>query len=364
MTGGEPLHVLFGAIDSGMPGGIPPTEDAFVAACERTGRVRATRMPYGRRGPGRGLRRALELFADWFAYAGLVWRERPDVVHLNSAFDHRAHVRDLGYALVSRALGQPLFIKYHGSNPVHLADRSPFWSALASAVLSGVAGIGVLSSEERQAFAARWPRVRCVQVKNAVACARFAGAGWPRGERPELLFIARFVPRKGLLDCVRAAGILTTAGRALTLTCVGDGPERAAAEALVRELGLEGVVRFTGQVPEAEATAHYLRATMLVFPSESEGFSMTIFQSLAAGLPIVTTRIRAAADFLAEPANCLWVAMRDPAALADRVAWLLDHPDEAARMSAANRAYAPRFGEDVVAGEYLEIYASLARGSR
>ena len=135
-------------------------------------------------------------------------------------------------------------------------------------------------------------------------------------------------------------------------------------EDLVRELGLESVVRFTGQVPEAEATAFYLRATMLVFPSESEGFSMTIFQSLAAGLPIVTTRIRAAADFLAEPANCLWVAMRDPAALAGRVGWLLDHPAEAARMSAANRAYAPSFGEDVVAGEYLEIYARLARSAR
>ena len=89
---------------------------------------------------------------------------------------------------------------------------------------------------------------------------------------------------------------------------------------------------------------------------------MTIFQSVAAGLPILTTRIRAAADYLREPDNLLWVKPSNPEGLAERAAWLLDRPEVMAAMSRNNHALASAFGADAVAREYLSVYRFLSAG--
>ncbi len=363
----KPLAVLFGTIDPAMPGGIGATEYAFQQACERSGRARVTTMPFGRRRPGGSwLGLGLERIADLVGYVRRIRRERPDLVHLNTAYDRRALGRDLGYALLSRWLGQPLFLKYHGSDANLLASRHPLWRWMTATVLGGATRVGVLSSEEKRNFvAAGWPADKFVVVKNAVDRARFAAASWPRGAVPELLFIARLVPAKGLSETLRAVRILVGQGRRLTLTAVGDGPARAEAEALAGTLGLGEVVRFTGRVSEAETAAFYLRASVLAFPTaHGEGFSMTIFQALAAGLPIVTTRIRAAADWLTEPRHCLWVRAHDPEQLAERIGWLLDHPEAAAAMSAAEREHAHAFDVERVAAEYLDVYDDAVRSAR
>jgi glycosyltransferase involved in cell wall biosynthesis len=92
---------------------------------------------------------------------------------------------------------------------------------------------------------------------------------------------------------------------------------------------------------------------------------MTIFQALAAGLPILTTRVNAAADWLVEPDHVLWIPPHDPAAVAQRIAWLLDHPEAADRMSALGPKSAERFDEEALATEAIDGYTSLlARTSR
>jgi glycosyltransferase involved in cell wall biosynthesis len=88
---------------------------------------------------------------------------------------------------------------------------------------------------------------------------------------------------------------------------------------------------------------------------------MVIFKSIAAGLPVITTRIRAAADYLREPDNCLWTEPRNPRMLADKIAHLLDRPDARALMRRRNLELARRFAAPSVAPEYLEIYNRLAK---
>src|SRR5213593_3773404 len=137
-----PLHVYFGTISSGMPGGISVTEGAFQRACAATGEVAVKAFPFGRRRPDESrLERSLRRFADWWGYTWTVLRERPDLVHLNTAFDRRALVRDIGYAFLSRLLGQRLFLKLHGSEAELLATRSRFWRGMTRRTLAGAIGI-------------------------------------------------------------------------------------------------------------------------------------------------------------------------------------------------------------------------------
>ena len=361
MSSRPPLRVAFATIPSDQPGGIAATEHVFQAACERTGRLVPSTLPFGRRGgSGSVFARTLEGVQDLGAFARLVRAEHPDLVHFDSAFDRRALVRDACYALLARALGQRTFFKFHGSDPTLVATRSPGWRALIGLVLGSATGVGVLSASEREALVARGADGAKIDVvKNVVPWRRFEGLQRPARTRNRLLFLARLVPTKGLADAVRAVALLAREGRATTLDVVGDGPSRAPAEALAQELGVAGAVTFHGHVPEAETTRFYLECGMLVLPTEREGFSMTIFQALAAGLPILTTRVNAAADWLVEPDHVRWIPAKDPAGVARQVAWLLDHPEDADRMSGLGPARARLFDEDVLAAEAIERYSSL-----
>lgn len=361
-----PMHIHFGTITPQMPGGIYVTESAFQEACAATGEVVVVGMPFGRRHSSESrLARIARRILDLTGYAWRIVTRRPDLVHLNTGFDRRALVRDVGYALISRWLGQPLFFKFHGSDDSVLRLKSPLWRWMVRTVIHNATRVGLLSTEEKRNFvAAGFPEEKFVVVKNALPWRRFEHATWPRPDPGRLLFIARMVPNKGLVDVIRAVRIVRDRGRAVTLDCVGDGPSRAEAQALSEELGLEGVVRFTGHIPENEASVFYMKCGMLVFPTHREGFSMTIFQSVAAGLPVITTRCRAAADYLREPDHVLWVPPRDPEALAERIMWLLDHPEAAARMSRQGMQLARSFDAAIVAGEYIDVYRRIARSTR
>jgi glycosyltransferase involved in cell wall biosynthesis len=144
------------------------------------------------------------------------------------------------------------------------------------------------------------------------------------------------------------------------LLVVGDGPARQAAAALAQQLGLESRVHFAGQTTEAEALDYYCGCDILVFPTyHPEGFPMTVFQSLAAGLGIVTTRIRATADYLQEPDNALFVPPRDPGAIAAALRRLLGDRTALDAMRDNNRALARRFDRRTVAAEIATIYAEI-----
>ena len=290
-----------------------------------------------------------------------------DLIHLNTSFDTKALFRDVA---VMRRLGKTrakVFLKFHGSDARLLRTRNSLLHILGRYLLSRADGIGVLSSEERANFLhAGIPEAKVFQVKNVVE--QNAAVRDPHSterfnlpkDTPRLLFIARFISAKGLLDCIHACKFLAERNLNFMLLCIGDGPARGDAEAAVARLGLEARVRFFGYIPEEETNGFYVNSTMLLFPTyHYEGFPMVIFNAAANGLPIITTRIRAAADFLKEPDNCLWVEPRDPNMLAEKIGELLRDSELRAAMSRNNRLLAAQFSAEIVTREYLEIYQVL-----
>jgi glycosyltransferase involved in cell wall biosynthesis len=181
-----------------------------------------------------------------------------------------------------------------------------------------------------------------------------------RDEAPLLLFIGRFIEAKGLADVIHACKLLKDRKQDFTLLCVGDGPARETAETEVKRLGLDSDVRFFGYVSEEEAAEFYANSTLLVFPTyHYEGFPMVIFNAAAAGLPIITTRIRAAADYLAEPENCLWVKPKSPDQLAEAMLAVITNSEMRKTMSANNKLLAVRFSAEIVTREYVESYGRI-----
>lgn len=103
----------------------------------------------------------------------------------------------------------------------------------------------------------------------------------------ELIFVGRLVALKACDLALEAAAPLIKQGRA-RFTVIGAGKERADLEALVRKLGIESSVEFTGELKHDQAMAAFARSDALVFPSIRDFGGGVVFEALALGcVPLV-----------------------------------------------------------------------------
>ena len=148
---------------------------------------------------------------------------------------------------------------------------------------------------------------------------------------PVILFVGRFDPMKGVEMVVKALALLDEEIEPELHLVGGDGPESQAVarlNALVRELGLQRRVRFTGSVDHQRMPEIYRRADIVAIPSYYESFGLVVLEALASGIPAAATPTGVAAEavipglngYLADigDSQSMAQAMRDGLALAGR----------------------------------------------
>ena len=142
----------------------------------------------------------------------------------------------------------------------------------------------------------------------------------------------------------------------------GEGPLRPALEAQAAALGLGDRFAFVGFVKDVAATLSAF--DLSVFPSLWEGTPLTAFEALAAGRPIVSTDADGLTDILAQGRTAWIVPRRDAAALADRIVYALEHPEERAALAAGAREAARGFDIAAFVGKMERLYTLLHDVSR
>ncbi|MBV9995191.1 MAG: glycosyltransferase family 4 protein [Caulobacteraceae bacterium] len=141
-----------------------------------------------------------------------------------------------------------------------------------------------------------------------------------------VLFAGRLVPLKRPLDLVAAAGRLKEQGRPLTLLVAGSGPLGEAMGAAADHEGVK-IVQL-GFCNQTQMPAVYAAADMLVLPSNgAETWGLVANEALAAGCPvIVSSACGCAPDLVGDGEAGRWFEAGDIAALAERIASLMDRP--------------------------------------
>jgi phosphatidylinositol alpha-mannosyltransferase len=205
-------------------------------------------------------------------------------------------------------------------------------------------------------------------VPNGVAPEFFAGPqplrGW-NAAGPTVLFVGRLEPRKGLAYLVRAFLRLKPRFPAARLLVVGRdrGHQQDKAMAMVPPRLRPDLV-FVGSVPQADLPSYYASADVFCAPSlGGESFGIVLAEAMAVGLPVVCSDIGGYRDVVRDGSEGLLVPPRDPEALAEALAGLLDNPARRAAMGEAAAVAARRYAWEVVAGEVAEVYrAAVAAG--
>ncbi len=122
------------------------------------------------------------------------------------------------------------------------------------------------------------------------------------------------------------------------LHIVGDGPLRPELEALVDALGLHGRVHFLGRLSDTALSDAYGEAGLFVMPSSKEGFGIVYLEAWQHGVPVICGNEDAAHEIVEHGVDGFVVAPGDIALLADRMAYLLRHPEIALGIGARGQA--------------------------
>jgi glycosyltransferase involved in cell wall biosynthesis len=281
-----------------------------------------------------------------------------DVVVVKTAHDWLTVARDIAVALALRRHCPTIVLQFHGSRALSLVGSGNRAFKLATrALLSLVDAAFVLSQEERRLWESFSKAVPVSVVKNPYVSS--IGSERTHKQRTDILFVGRLLREKGVLDLVAAMPVVLAAANC-HLVVVGEGNEEKSLREEIARLGLEDDVTLTGFLSGQELAGAYLSSTLFVLPTSwDEGFPTVLAEAMDAGLAIVTTRIRGAADHLVDGENALFVPPHDVHALAAAIVKLLEDPGLRERMAAANHEVLRRFEPAAVAQEYLEILRSL-----
>ncbi|MCL5057638.1 MAG: glycosyltransferase family 4 protein [Actinobacteria bacterium] len=211
---------------------------------------------------------------------------------------------------------------------------------------------------------------RVVTVYNGIAPEAFCSGpdreylervtGIPAG-RKLVGTVARLAPQKGLKYLLNAASLLSARGEELSFVIVGDGPLRKELEKEVSDLDLPGRVFFTGQRRDVDRLMPCF--DVFVLPSVSEGLPLTILEAMAAGRPVVSTRVGGIPEVIEEGVSGLLVDPGDIEGLARAIAYIAGDEEIARRMGGQGRERVVKhFNSRKMAGDTDSIYNGLAYG--
>ena len=219
----------------------------------------------------------------------------------------------------------------------------------------------------------RWygyPPERCVALANPVGDEFFSPP--PRNETlaaqlglagayPVVIWPARLVPRKGHADLLRAWRQVLTEYPAGRLLIVGDGKLQAKLPKLANHLGVSEAVIFTGF--RADLVDLLSLSDVLACPSHSETLCMSVFEAMAAGVPVVSTKVWGPVDHITDGVNGLLVPIGAPTELAAAIKRLAGDQELARRLADAARSYArEHFSFEAFKTGLARIYvAAMAR---
>lgn len=186
-------------------------------------------------------------------------------------------------------------------------------------------------------------------------------------ESIRILSVARLAEPKGLHYGIEAVKELVHNHPSwqLKYEIVGSGPLKEELERLVEQLNLRQVVDFFGPAEQKEVLQAMQQAHIFLLSSIAEALPVTLMEAQAVGLPIVATSVGAISSMVADGHTCFLVAPKDAQAIAQRLEYLIEHPEIWSKMGRAGRRFIEeRYDINRLNRKLEEIYQGLLNGDK
>jgi glycosyltransferase involved in cell wall biosynthesis len=330
-------------------------EDGLIAAIAPRLTLGAARFPMRRQVSPSDLRAARGLMRHVGALA-------PDVVHGHGS-KGGTYGRLIGTWLGRSWLGRkrPVARIYspHGGS-LHYSEKTiegRVYFAIERQLGRITDGIVHVSAYEAETYRRKVgiPRCEAVVIRNGLRPDEYVPVV-PNEDARDLLFLGMIRNLKGIDVFLQAIARLREKGLIVTAHVIGQTTEMESWEELARAVGIGEQVAFHLPKPTREAFA---MTRALVVPSRAESMPYVVLEAIAAGLPIVATRVGGVPEIFGPRADEL-VPPGDSAALADAIDRILANPAQAAHDAKVRREWLlPRFHIDVMQEQVEKLYRSV-----
>jgi glycosyltransferase involved in cell wall biosynthesis len=306
---------------------------------------------------GAKARKAWRACASLARFAAQLLTGRVALLHVHIA-SGASFWRKTAFVALARLFGVPYILHVHAGDFRGYYERSAAATrSLLRWVYSGARTVVALAPSWRSALESVARGARVEVIPNPVAIPPWMPQA--ASAAPRVLFLGVLRPEKGLYELLAAWPAVTRAVPGARLTLAGSG-EIERARALAAHLGISGSVDFPGWVGPGERARLMEESAALVLPSHFEALPMAVLEAMAAGLPIVATRVGGIPDAVGPEAGLL-VEPRDVEGLARALVAALTDPTRRIAMGATARLRASTVhSADVVVPAIERLWASAA----
>lgn len=228
--------------------------------------------------------------------------------------------------------------------------------------------IVAVSDDVKKQLLASYPRADCSVIANGIDLSRFTGTADSRSDLRASLgmnlehmvigTIGRLVPEKGHCHLLKALESLAPRYPQIRLIFVGDGEQRSGLEQTVSQHGLADKVLFAGTRNDIPGLLEAF--DIFVLPSISEGLPMAVLEAMAAGKPIVATRVGQIPQVIRHNYSGLLVEPANSEQLAGAIESLILDPKNAEALAVeARRVVEASFSNKAMTAEYIRHYEEL-----
>jgi glycosyltransferase involved in cell wall biosynthesis len=288
-------------------------------------------------------------------------RKHPDVVHIHFA-SRASSVRKMLLARLALARGARLIMHAHGGGyRDYWAGLSPGARAATVQTLCRAHCLIVLGEAWREFFASLGvPRERIVVLPNPVelpaAVPTRLGRSYVR-----LVYLGLFARAKGVFDLIDALTRLRPECLGRTRLVLAGNGEMAQVRELVERRGLARFVEVRDWLGPAERDRLLASADAFVLPSYAEGLPMSLLESMAWGLPVISTPVGSIPEHVRDGAQGLLVQPGDVSELAGAIERIVMNDALRRRMGEAARTAAEPLSIELYARKVAAIYRTVAR---
>jgi colanic acid/amylovoran biosynthesis glycosyltransferase len=185
----------------------------------------------------------------------------------------------------------------------------------------------------------------------------------------KVLTVGRLVEKKGLVYSIKAVAKVLKTYPNLQYQIVGDGTLKRQLHALIIRLGIEDKVKLLGWMNQDEVRELYEKAHIFVLPSvtarngDQEGQGLVLQEAEAMGLPVISTLHNGIPEGVLDGQSGFLVGERDVDALANKLQYLIEHPEIWLEMGLAGRKFVEKhYDIEKLNDRLVEIYLKLLSG--
>jgi len=233
--------------------------------------------------------------------------------------------------------------------------------------------MAVSEDMHRQLLSAGLREEKVITLHDGIDVAAFASGAEERGERlrrrlidlegqPLIAMVGRLSLEKGYRYFLESAKIIQALRPEVKFLILGEGPLRAELEGLAARLGIQEVVSFLGY--QRDVAGYMAASDLVVLSSLREGLPNALLEALALGKAVVASRVGGIPEVIRDRETGFLVPPKEPQKLAERILWLLERPEEAAKMGERGRVrVASAFSIEGLARKLAETYSQVLEGS-